>query len=106
MKKICYWKDCNKDAYIEILWQFESKTSSTKLLFCRNHNPIPKSHFHWLGIFSKEERWFEHGRDCKEGRRPCGAVDHPVPLADRCENKSYDSKTISAAIEVVKKMGV
>ena len=52
----------------------------------------------------EEERWVEHGRDCIEGRRPCGAIDHPAPLADRCENKSYDSKTLSASIEVVKKM--
>lgn len=54
----------------------------------------------------KEKRWIEHGRDCIEGRRPCGAIDHPAYLADRCENKSHDSKTISAAMEVVKKMGV
>lgn len=43
----------------------------------------------------KGKRWIEHGRDCLEGKRPCGAVDKPDKLADRCGEYGYDEKTLN-----------
>lgn len=49
----------------------------------------------------KEVTWIDHGRDCKEGLRPCGAVVHPEHNADRCSVESYDKKTLSGTLAVV-----
>ena len=41
-----------------------------------------------------EKKWIIHERGCIENRRPCGAVEKPGKLADRCYIKSYDKETL------------
>ncbi len=43
----------------------------------------------------EKKQWIIHGRDCEDGRRPCGGVRKPKPLADRCELNWYDDKTLT-----------
>lgn len=50
----------------------------------------------------KNERWVEHGRDCVEGRRPCGAVEHPEPLADRCQEQYFDKHTLDTLLSKIR----
>ena len=55
----------------------------------------------------KEEKWISHGRDCEEGRRPCGVADINAEraystdrLADACRIETYDDETLDAVLRV------
>ena len=50
------------------------------------------------------KKWIIHERGCIENRRPCGAVEKPEELADRCYIQSYDKETLDNILSSLDKL--
>ena len=104
MNKQPTWEESKEQAFAEIALRIETnhtdwpwiRASIFSLLITHDQELIERIE----GM--KGMKWVEHGRDCNDQIRPCGAVEHPERLADRCEIHSFDQTTLTNVLQLIR----